>query len=359
MKLVTRKWAVLLTLAFVPVTSVHVSAQTTAYGIDASAFPTITFSSLPLPAATPVTPIGVTAAGGQGGDFGPDSLFYARSDNDLVTVSLTDGSLTTIGTITGLSSGQAVIGMGFDHASGTMYLASTNLSSSGSELYTLDLTTAAASLVGTITNAKFVLAIAVDCQGNLFAFDDQNDNLVAVDPATGSGTVVGPLNFDTGPVAQDADFDAATGTLYWTFFNGTSGELRTVDPATGGSTPVTTWSADFIAFAILGDCTATSVGERSNQVPQRFTLGQNYPNPFNPETVISYRTAESGRVELAIYNLLGQKVRALVDETQPAGAYAVSWNGTDDLGRPVSGGVYVYRLRSGYLTQTKKMILLQ
>lgn len=547
-------------------------AQTTAYGIDASGFPTINFASVPLPAATPITTIGATAAGGQGGDFGPGNVFYGRNGNNLVTISLTDASVSTVGSITGISSGQTIIGMGFDHAGGTMYLASTDLSNTGSELYTLNLSTAAASLIGTITNAQSVLAIAVNPAGNIFAFDDGADNLLAVDPGTGAGTVVGPLTITS--FAQDADFDAKTGTLYWTFFDGSSGRLATVDVSTGAATQVTTWSADFIAFAIFGEPppgntapmavdddygldediplnvsapgvldndsdpngdaltatvntgpssgsvtlngngsfiytpdanfngsdsftynasdgnggtatgtvnltvnpvndapgafdllgpangtevatlnptlnweqsqdvdaddavtygvvvstqsdfsdtvataakftgratsfvvqiedttftipnglqpaqdyywkviasdnsgamtesnsafmfrtsdTATNVeGGNSDIVPKAFSLSQNYPNPFNPETVIQYALDQNGLVELTIFNLLGEKVRTLVDQDQRPGAYQISWNGLDDDGNRASSGLYIYRLTAGASHQTQRMILLR
>ena len=59
----------------------------------------------------------------------------------------------------------------------------------------------------------------------------------------------------------------------------------------------------------------------SSEIPSGFELAQNYPNPFNPATLIKYQTGKSGIVELAIYNLLGQKVRVLLNETKPAGTY--------------------------------------
>ncbi|MCG8608253.1 T9SS type A sorting domain-containing protein [bacterium] len=328
-----------------------------AYGIDASAFPTINFASVPIPDATPITTIGATTANGQGGDFGPNDVFYTRRDNDLVTINLTDGSASSVASITGISSGQTIIGMGFDQTAGTMYLASTDLSNGGSELYTIDLSTAAASLVGPITNAQSVLGIAVNPAGDIFAFDDGADNLVAVDGATGAGTVVGALAINT--VAQDADFDPATGVLYWTFFAAGSGRLATVDVSTGAATPVTTWSADFIAFAIFNESPPTSVREPALAFPEQFGLQQNYPNPFNPETVIQYDLNQNGHVELAIFNLLGEKVRSLVDQVQRAGAHQIRWNGLDDNGNRASSGLYVYRLSVGASSQTKRMILLR
>jgi hypothetical protein len=91
-------------------------------------------------------------------------------------------------------------------------------------------------------------------------------------------------------------------------------------------------------------------------------LFQNYPNPFNPETAISY-IVPVGRnvsnVELAIYNLLGQKVRTLVQARQPAGLYEIHWDGRDDAGKAVASGIYLYRLRAGDFVQSRKMVLLR
>ena len=78
-----------------------------------------------------------------------------------------------------------------------------------------------------------------------------------------------------------------------------------------------------------------------------------------PATQIKYQTTQRSRVELTVYNLLGQKVRVLLNEVQPAGAHQTRWDGTDDRGRLVSSGVYVYRLRSADLERTRKMIFLR
>lgn len=94
-------------------------------------------------------------------------------------------------------------------------------------------------------------------------------------------------------------------------------------------------------------------------VPSNFTLSQNYPNPFNPETTVNYQIRLGGPVELAVFNLSGEKVRVLASGNHPAGNYEARWNGKDDLGNRVSSGVYMYRLQSGQLSETKKMIFLQ
>ena len=103
----------------------------------------------------------------------------------------------------------------------------------------------------------------------------------------------------------------------------------------------------------------TGISEEESQLPHTFTLKQNYPNPFNPTTTIEYTLPQSAFVELVIYNSLGQKVRILVHQQQPAGQYQVQWDGRDEQGEPVGSGMYLYRLQSGDYVEMKKMILLK
>jgi photosystem II stability/assembly factor-like uncharacterized protein len=96
--------------------------------------------------------------------------------------------------------------------------------------------------------------------------------------------------------------------------------------------------------------------------PYRFGLDQNHPNPFNPVTVINYQLPEASKVELSIYNLLGQKVATLVSEKQQAGQYQVQWDASG-----FASGMYLYRLQAGspstgsgqVFEETKKLILLK
>jgi len=95
-------------------------------------------------------------------------------------------------------------------------------------------------------------------------------------------------------------------------------------------------------------------------VPAAFDLAQNFPNPFNPETVIRYSLPEAATVTLEIYNMLGQKVRTLVDHSQQAADfYSLSWNGRDDNGRALASGMYLYRLSAGSYVNTRKMVLMK
>ncbi|EQB63512.1 MAG: YD repeat protein [candidate division Zixibacteria bacterium RBG-1] len=103
----------------------------------------------------------------------------------------------------------------------------------------------------------------------------------------------------------------------------------------------------------------TSVRERPASAAVTFNLSQNYPNPFNQNTVIQYSLPKSSKVELVIYNLLGQKVRSLINQTQTVGYKIVFWDGKNDKGENVASGVYFYKLLYGDSKQTKKMLLLR
>ena len=92
-------------------------------------------------------------------------------------------------------------------------------------------------------------------------------------------------------------------------------------------------------------------------VPTQYALSQNYPNPFNPETRISYDIISSGMVSIIVYDILGRKIVDLVNEIKTPGRYNVLWNGNDALGNPVGSGVYLYQLKSGQFSKTRKMVI--
>jgi parallel beta-helix repeat protein len=85
-------------------------------------------------------------------------------------------------------------------------------------------------------------------------------------------------------------------------------------------------------------------------------LSQNHPNPFRQLTMINYQLAKPGLVSLKVYNIAGQLVRSLVCEVQSPGVHSVAWDGRDANGRPVSAGVYHYRLASGGQAQTRSLL---
>lgn len=95
------------------------------------------------------------------------------------------------------------------------------------------------------------------------------------------------------------------------------------------------------------------------QLPDEFALRQNYPNPFNPTTRIEYDLKEAALVSLNIFDLNGRKIKTLVQEVQPAGRQSAVWNATDNSGRQVSAGVYIYQIRANDFVSNRKMILLK
>ena len=94
-------------------------------------------------------------------------------------------------------------------------------------------------------------------------------------------------------------------------------------------------------------------------IPVEFALRQNYPNPFNPVTTLRYDLPENGHINITIYDMLGRQVKTLINQTQDAGFKSVVWNATNDYGKPVSAGIYLYQIQAGENISTKKMVLLK
>lgn len=119
------------------------------------------------------------------------------------------------------------------------------------------------------------------------------------------------------------------------------------------------WS-DTFACAIAKEVVSSVSSETT---PKEFALRQNYPNPFNPSTTIRYDLpAVAGKGEpvlLEIFNIMGQKVKTLVDWQQKPGVYAVLWDGKNEYGRPVSSGIYFYRIKVKGFTASYKMSLIK
>jgi len=104
----------------------------------------------------------------------------------------------------------------------------------------------------------------------------------------------------------------------------------------------------------------TAVEDEVEDKPiRRFSLDQNYPNPFNPTTKIEFILSKSGQVRIDIFNILGEKVKTLMDQHLKAGRQLVEWDGKDESGEEVASGVYFYRLQTQDFTETKKMVLMK
>ena len=99
--------------------------------------------------------------------------------------------------------------------------------------------------------------------------------------------------------------------------------------------------------------------QKTEPIPETFTLSQNFPNPFNPVTSINYTILEERFVTISVYNVMGQKVMDLVNELHTAGYHHITWNSTDIHGDPLSSGVYIYTITAGDYHTMKKMILMK
>ncbi|MCG8608862.1 tandem-95 repeat protein, partial [bacterium] len=100
-----------------------------------------------------------------------------------------------------------------------------------------------------------------------------------------------------------------------------------------------------------------SISDNNVAIPSSFELGQNFPNPFNPTTTISFSVPKTSELNLAIYNMRGQRVRLLVSGSVKAGRHRITWDGRNDQERKVASGIYVYRLETKNFTAQRKLIL--
>lgn len=124
-------------------------------------------------------------------------------------------------------------------------------------------------------------------------------------------------------------------------------ELMFTDTETGGQHGV--WNN-----LILAEYVVTDTEKPGFTQPRKFELSQNYPNPFNPNTNINFNIPEATDVQLSVYNALGQKVATLVNSKMSAGSHSVSWNAQN-----MASGLYIYQIRAGDFTQTRKMVLMK
>jgi hypothetical protein len=104
---------------------------------------------------------------------------------------------------------------------------------------------------------------------------------------------------------------------------------------------------------LVGADWVTTVNDEKN-LPLEYSLSRNYPNPFNPSTIIKYSLAQSVRITLRIFDLLGREVVKLIDEEKPAGEYVTNWNASS-----YPSGVYFLRMQAGQFSETRKLLLMK
>jgi len=159
--------------------------------------------------------------------------------------------------------------------------------------------------------------------------------------------------FSAGSDSLLHNFDDATGELTLSAAPGFSGEVYFSVEVSDDSNAVAVDTIHITVNPVVG------INPLSGALPTEFSLKQNYPNPFNPNTTIAFQVAKAGKVTLTVYNLLGQRIRTLMDEHLEPGNYRAIWDGLNDRGYPMGSGVYIYRMSAGEFSQIKKMILLK
>jgi len=196
------------------------------------------------------------------------------------------------------------------------------------------------------------------------ALTSSPDSIFAYTRVADSLSALVAHNFTGGSVTFSTSIDTSAfkmkgGNIYYfndvlnsTYYQITSSSARSL---------VLTLAPNSSAVLILARTPFVTSVQGEHAVPLSFSLDQNYPNPFNPTTVIQFSLAGNGPVpvKLEVYNVMGQKVKMILDESRTPGAYRVQWDGRNDFGRQVASGMYFYMLRSKDFVQTKKMILLK
>jgi len=343
------------------------------------------------------TLVGIHAFGAVNGlDFDAGGTLFGAFFNpgistDLVTVNQTTGALTTIGVII---TPDQVTGLTFSPG-GILYGVHNSGPATPSSLITINPATGASTLVGAI-GFNNVGAIEFGPGGILYGgigtAGTNPGDLISINPTTGAGTVIGPtgfpgisgLSFNPSVIPVEltsftADVNDSEVLLSWntvTEVNNSgfgiernSGEgFETVGFVPGFGTTTEPHSYNYTDSDVqagiytyrLKQIDLDGTFEYSNELavevitPFEFALEQNYPNPFNPSTQITYQLAENSNVVLKVYNLLGKEVVVLVEEQKEAGVHKVNFDASS-----LPGGVYMYRIETAGLVETKKMMLIK
>ncbi len=143
------------------------------------------------------------------------------------------------------------------------------------------------------------------------------------------------------------------------YTNASGSATLSINPRTVGSMSVTCGKRNYLPYEGSATVTAGIADENQPVVPHYFALGQNQPNPFGKLTTMRYQLAHQVRTSLAIYDAIGRVVRNLVNKTEPAGWYSVTWDGKNDRGLECAAGIYFYRLEAGGFTATRNLVIVR
>ena len=117
--------------------------------------------------------------------------------------------------------------------------------------------------------------------------------------------------------------------------------------------------ADGTVLRYVSDRPTSIDGTKHGEAPSTYVLWSNHPNPFNPETTIDYQVPKTSRVRISVHNVLGQKVRTLVDEEKEAGYHSAVWDGRNGWGGKAASGVYLCRMETAGYSAVRKLLLIR
>jgi len=284
--------------------------------------------------ATPVGPIGAPGIISLAVDGNGDMWAHDLVNDVFLSIDKTTGAATTVGPL-GFDANYGQ-GMTWDPASDQLYMAAFNNLTFVPELRIVDRTTGGSQLVG-------VLGQSVPgglCQLGFLAIPGAGgaNFIVLMGPTSGSVDPGDVQNLDVRIYGLDV-----LDTTYYANI-----EIESNDPVN----PLVTIPVEIKVVSVIG------IGDLE-QMPTTFAISQNYPNPFNPTTSFKYQLPEVADVKLVIYNVLGQKVRTLINKGVEPGYHTIEWNGFNDAGNQVATGLYIYRFEAGNYVKTMKMMMLK
>ncbi len=236
--------------------------------------------------------------------FGENDVLYGvDEDTGLYMIDTDNGDTTFVG-----FTDAVMTGLAFEPGTGILWG-----SSSEDGIYTIDVSSGVSTFIGVTGFGGSIPDIFFDENGNLFGTKGggQRENmLISINKVTGAGTGIGPIGF---------------------------------------------LSVSGLAYRVG----TTDVAGQDGNIPTSFALHQNFPNPFNPETRIQFDLPKPAMVKLEIFNILGKKIRTLINERHPAGSYSVTWDGRNDIGKQAASGVYIFTIDTVEFKQNRKMLLLK
>lgn len=235
----------------------------------------------------------------------------------------------------------------------TLYGANWNLG----RLYKIDLTTQKGQLIGG-TNLPLLSGIAMSPAGQLWAVKSNSDEVYKINKLTAAATLVGRTGISP---TSEIEFDAS-GNLYGIsgFLPENGFSLIQIDTTTAIGTDIGPIGFDEVYGLAITGSVFTDIGNRAaSSLPTQYQLHQNYPNPFNPTTVIQYSLPKASHVQVEIFDVLGRKLRTLLDARKPAGHFQITWDGRNAQNKHVAAGVYFCRLTAGDFVKMIKLTLVK